>query len=152
MGDQQMLTSFFIIGVSAVLFGYWFRYTCSLILSTHTSQDYTREVCEANRLSFLRARKELSEDADVSLAEVQSRLARDFQVLVCLLRHSGQGGLNEISLEQAMLRADFRGLELWCRLSRSVSTNAARKALLEMTWILAHLANCFGETAAPSRA
>jgi hypothetical protein len=145
-----MLTSLFIIGVSAVLFGYWFRYTCSLILSTHASEDYSQEVVEANHLSFPWARKEISKGSGVSLAEIQNRLDRDFLVLTCLLRHSGR---KEVSLEQAMLRADFHGLKLWSRLSRSFSRSAARGALLEMTSILAHLANCFAEeaTASPNR-
>lgn len=144
-----MLTSFFIIGVSAVLFGFWFRYTCSLILSTQASEDHTEQVAEANQLSFLTARKELTEGSNVPLAQIRRRLDRDYQLLGCLLRNSSKRGNREVSLEQAMLRADFHGLKWWCRLSETVSSSAARKALLEMTRILAHLANCFGEEATP---
>ena len=36
-----MIISTLIIAVSAVLFLYWFRYTCVLILSTRTTRDYS---------------------------------------------------------------------------------------------------------------
>ena len=45
----ETATTILIIVGSMLLFGYWFRYTCLLILSAKTTRDYAGEVAAANR-------------------------------------------------------------------------------------------------------
>ena len=47
-----MAVSDFILVFSSILFVYWFRYTCLLILNTKTAQDFARQVAATNQLSF----------------------------------------------------------------------------------------------------
>jgi hypothetical protein len=44
---------------SALLFAYWFRYACLLILSTNTAHDHTGTVAVANHLEFLEIQSQL---------------------------------------------------------------------------------------------
>ena len=54
------------------------------------------------------------------------------------------------SLEEAMLRIDFRVMNLWFSLSRRYLLSNARTALDEMSQVVAHFANNCGEHAAES--
>ena len=44
----ETATTILIIVGSMLLFGYWFRYTCLLILSAKTTRDYAGEVAAAS--------------------------------------------------------------------------------------------------------
>ena len=48
-----MLVSVLIIAVSTVMFLYWFRYTCELILSTRSATSYVAGVAQANGLNWV---------------------------------------------------------------------------------------------------
>ncbi|MBM3811898.1 MAG: hypothetical protein FJW20_09715 [Acidimicrobiia bacterium] len=146
-----MLTSIVIIGISALMFCYWFRYTCSLILRTESGQDYTTEVAAANRLSFLSVRKELAEAPQEQLGELQSKLDRDFEIVKCLLRHS-EALERSGSPEELMLRIDYQSLKMWCWIGRRLAPSSAKRALEEMSLIVGHFANSFAERAAATRA
>lgn len=143
-----MIVSTLIIVVSTVLFLYWFRYTCVLILNTKTTQDFSEEVATANQLCFADVQNQLDTPAGVALAELQSSLERDYRVVNDLLKKAGDIEVGGDSLEAIMLRIDFRIMTAWFAVSRHVSDSTARNALGEMTQVVAYLANSCGERAA----
>ena len=55
----QSITTIALTAGSVLLLGYWFRYTCLLILSAKTTRDFAGEVAEANQLSFLEVQARL---------------------------------------------------------------------------------------------
>jgi hypothetical protein len=132
---------------SALLFGYWYRYICLLILSAKTTRDYAGDVAAANQLSFLEVQKQLHAAASADLARLHESLDRDYTVLRFLFRNAAcaQG---EQTIEHQMLRLDYRMMGIWYQISRHFSAQAARKALEEMTMVVAHMANAMGERCA----
>lgn len=147
-----MFVNLFIIVVSTALFVYWFRYACVLILATRTKRDYTRQVADANNLTFLQSRLSLAEpEADLALDGIHAQLHRDYQVLTYLLRHATGGGAGELRIEQWMLRFDYALMRVWYRTARLFSGTMARSALLEMSTVVGHLANVMGERSSLAR-
>ncbi len=141
-----MLVSFLIIGVSVLLFLYWFRYTCVLILSARTSRDYARQVAAANQLSFLDARRRLSDDSSLaSLSDLHRLLERDYRLLTYLLEHGGSGYESGKSIEVRILLIDYWIMRIWYVVIQKLSPARARDALVEMSSIINHLANSMGE-------
>ena len=47
---------------SVVLFAYWFRYTCLLILSAKTARDYASDVAYSNKLGFPEVQAQLNQN------------------------------------------------------------------------------------------
>jgi hypothetical protein len=142
---MEMIASVLIIAISTALFVYWFRYTCVLILNTRTSKDYTVEVASANQLSFLDVQTALHEESSSGLDRLQVALDRDYRVVNYLLRHTSELEFGGASLEQHMLRVDFWIMRTCFRVAHRVSEAAARAAVQEMSAIIAHFANAFGE-------
>ena len=145
-----MIISTLIIAVSAVLFLYWFRYTCVLILSTRTMRDYSEEVATANELAFVEVQDLLGSAAAEDLDTLQQLLERDYRVVNDLMKRATDLRVGGDSLEEAMLRIDFRVMSLWYNLSRRYALSNARTALDEMSQVVAHFANSCGERAAES--
>jgi hypothetical protein len=129
---------------SALLFGYWFRYTCLLILSTNTAQDHTRTVAVANQLSFLEVQSQLRYP-QADLEGLRRLLERDYAVLTSLLRYTLDCSPKQSTIEMRMLRINYRLLGLWYGLSRRFSIATARRTLEEMSLSVAHFANMMGE-------
>lgn len=141
-----MLVSILIIGVSLALFLYWFRYTCILILSAKTSRDYATQIASANQLTFQETRDSLMDETAIApLGKIRQSLDRDYQLLTYLLRHGSSDVSPGRSLENRILMIDFRLMSIWYSLTRRVSNDRARHALLEMSSIVGHLANTMGE-------
>jgi len=136
---------------SALLFGYWFRYTCLLILSTKTARDYTREVAEINELQVLHIQAELAAASSADLDRLHQSLERDYEVLSFLFRNAA-GARGEQNLEDRMLALYYRVMAACYRATRGVSEAWARKALDQMSGVVAHFANSFGERAAMAAA
>ena len=127
------------------MFIYWFRYTCLLILSTKTPRDYAAQVAAAHRLDFIQARGSLADESRLAVLETIHRsLECDYSRVIRLL----QNGHSATEVENRIMMADFRMMNVWYEVMRRVSRPHARKALLEMTSIVGHLANAFGEAAA----
>jgi hypothetical protein len=146
-----VVASIFIIVVSVVLFVYWFRYTCLLILSAKTAKDYARDFAAANQLTFVEARTRLTTDAPARvLDDVHSMLERDYRLVVYLLQHAANYQDSTEPFENWMLRFDFRLMGLSYRMARSFSGSMARKTLLEMAGIVNHMANSMGQRVAVS--
>ncbi len=134
---------------SIFLFGYWFRYTCMLILSARTARDYAASVAAANHLSFLEVQSSLREIAVSDLDRLRDALDRDYGIVSNLLKQASQA---DTSLETGMLAINYRLTRAFYGLSRKVSATAACRALEEMSQIVAHFANAMGERAAASAA
>lgn len=132
---------------SVLLFGYWFRYTCLLILSAKTTRDFAGEVAAANQLGFLEVQSQLRANA-VDLGPLCDALDRDYMVLSMLMR---QGDVSS-SIEKRMLAINYKLTRAWYRASRHISAAAARRALDEMSMMVAHFANVTGEQAAGAAA
>ena len=140
-----------VITVSSVLmFGYWFRYTCLLILSAETTRDYAADIATANQLSFLQVQTELRNPQPADLNRLQAALDRDLAVVTYLIQNaSGQG---EWGMEARMLKFNYSVMSSWCSFSQRFSPEAGRRALDEMSMIVSHFANSLGEQAAAGAA
>ena len=144
------MASIIIIAVSLVLFLYWFRYSCVLILNTRTTKDYSAEVAKANQLSFVGVSDALEKAQAGELDTVRKALEQDYQLVSSLIRQAGALQVGESTLEEKMLRVDFRLMQMAYGIARRVSEAKSRAALEEMSLIVAHLANSFGERAVSS--
>jgi hypothetical protein len=145
--DEQMLASVLIIAVSLVLFIYWFRYTCLLLLNGNAVTEHAGIVARANRLTFLDVRLALREElAGAALETLHSSLERDYRILLYLLEHSA--GLDLPSIEQKLLVLDYRLMQIWYKAVRGSSATRARQALLEMSNVLGYFSQKMGERAA----
>jgi hypothetical protein len=141
----ELIVTVLITVSSALLFGYWFRYTCLLILSARTTRDYAAEIAQVNQLSFLQVQAQLR-DQPVHLDRLQAALDRDYAAITNLIQNaSGQG---DWGMEDRMLQLNYRLMGVWCGISRRFSNEMGRRALDEMSTIIAHFANAMGERAA----
>jgi hypothetical protein len=145
-----VLTSIIIIIISLMLFVYWFRYTCILILSSKTTKDYASQIAQANQLRFLETRSTLlaSSSSKAALDSLQASLDHDYRLLSYLLRHAVNYNVAGMSFEQVLLKVDFQLMSVWYSIMLRLSPDRARNALLEMTSIVIHLANAMGERVA----
>jgi hypothetical protein len=147
----ELITTVIITASSVLLFGYWFRYTCLLVLSTKTVRDYAREVAAANQLGFLEIQSQLRAGSP-ELDRLRGLLDRDYAVLTSLLKHSSVASPKNSGIETRMLEINYRLMGAWYRVSSRFSTAAARRALDEMSMVVAYFANTMGEHAAVSAA
>ena len=139
-----------LIATSVALFCYWFRYGCLLILAAETSHDYSEEVAEANQLSFGEVRSRLRKHDLTDLDYLHKCLERDFAVIAYLLEHTPATSF-DADCDDEMLKVHFRAMSACFRLTRRNLRESASDALEEMTLVVAHLANQFGErSAAPA--
>jgi hypothetical protein len=120
-----MIASVLITVVSLVLLGYWFRYTCILLLRSHGE------------------RPAVALDGEPDL--LRQALERDYRMLTYLCRHGA--GLGDQSVEERILIFDFRVMRLWYRLTRATAPQQARNALSEMAAVVAFLGQRLGEQA-----
>lgn len=137
-----------ILGFSSLLFLYWFRYTCLLILRAKTTKDHTAKVAEANGLDLphVQARLRLSPDA-AELEELKSALEHDYRLLTAILSYTSQFYLTGFRLEERMLMINFHGLALWFAAIRYLPQlrHQAHAAVEEMAEVVSHFANSLGE-------
>jgi len=135
-----MLASVLISAVSLVLLGYWFRYSCLLLLRARASQ-FT--LSPGNRFSFLDVRAKLH--TEPNLDPLHRSLERDYRVVTYLLQHASTLGAQ--SLENRLLMLDYRVMQGWYCVTRTVAPEQARRALTEMTEVLICLAQKMGAQA-----
>jgi hypothetical protein len=142
----ELITSGVLTGGSLLLLAYWFRYMCLLILSARTTRDYACEVAMANQLSFFAVQSQLG--VSMELDRLQASLDRDYAVLTYLLKNAARSASQESSIEARMLRMNYRLVGMWAQVSRPFSLAASRRAVEEMSMVVAHFANVMGERAA----
>jgi hypothetical protein len=121
----EMVASVLITVVSLVLLGYWFRYTCILLLRSQGERSAVPPEGEPDLL--------------------RRSLERDYRMLTYLSRHGA--GLGDQSLEERVLIFDFKVMQVWYRLTRSAAPQQARNALAEMAAVVAFLGQKLGEQA-----
>lgn len=150
-----------IVAGSALLFVYWFRYTCLLILSARTARDYARDVAKANQLGFPEVQARLSPDSlsddstgpsVVELDPLREALERDYSLITYLLKNAAHSESEESSLETRMLEMYYHLMGAWYSAVRPFSVDAARAALNQMASVVEHFANSMGERAAAGAA
>jgi hypothetical protein len=140
----ELVATAVITASSVLLFGYWFRYTCLLILSAKTTRDYAASVAMANQLGFLEVQAQLAQN--VPLDRLQASLDRDYNVLTYLLKNAN--AIGEDGIEMRMLQINYRVMHAWYSVSRKFSPAAAARAIEEMSQVVAHFANAMGERSA----
>ena len=136
---------------SVLLFGYWFRYTCLLILSAKTTRDYAGEVAAANQLGFLQVQAELRGEG-AELDRLHASLDRDYAIMTFLLRQVSEKHAGVSSVEVKMLQINYKLMSGWYSISKRFSSSAAQRALEEMATVVAHFANTMGERAGAAAA
>lgn len=136
----ELVATIAIMLSSVLLFAYWFRYTCLLILSAKTARDYAMQVATDNGLNFLGVQSALREPASADLDSLQTLLDRDYALVARMMTQLGDSGI-----EARMLAINYRLAGAWYRMSRRFSAQSARQALEEMSMVVAHFANTVGE-------
>jgi hypothetical protein len=148
----ELIATVVITASSVLLFAYWFRYTCLLILSAKTARDYTSDIANSNRLVFPEVQAQLAQSGSPDLDKLRSALDRDYQVLRNLMKHMPAAGEGQSALETQMLAINYRLMGTWYGFTRHVSGSTAARALSEMSMVVAHFANVMGEQAASAAA
>lgn len=138
-----MLASVLIIGFSLILFVYWFRYSCILLLRNFAEQPVLTDAISDNRFSFAQVQERLKSDLD--LDSLERSLDRDYKMISYLLQHAPDLGLQ--SFEDRLLVLDYNVMRCWYRFTRTAAPLHARRALVEMASVLGALAQKIGEQA-----
>ncbi len=148
----ELIATVTITGGSVVLFAYWFRYTCLLILSAKTARDYTSDVAYSNKLGFPEVQAQLNQSVTPDLDRLRAALDNDYRIVRQLLRYMPKSEEGPSPLETHMLAINYRLMGAWYQASRHFSGTTAARALGEMSMVVAHFANVMGEQAAASAA
>jgi hypothetical protein len=134
-----MVTSVFIVAISAVLLLYWLRYTCVMLL--HGAQERSTMPGAADeRFSASSVLERLKTEAD--LAALERALEHDYRVVTYIIEHTTD--LELASIENKLLVFDYQLMRLWSRLTRTLAPQQSRKALSEMASVLRALAGQMG--------
>ena len=142
---MEQITTGIITTGSVLMFAYWFRYTCLLILSAKTPCDYAADLVQATGLRVVEVQSKLRTDRTIDLAELHAALELDYSLIQSLLQRAmGEQAI----LENRMLQIHYRINHIWYRISRVLSATAARQALDEMSMVVMHFANIAGENKA----
>jgi hypothetical protein len=144
----ESIATIVIMAGSVLLFAYWFRYTCLLMLHARTTRDYATEVATANQLSFANVRSELCEP-NADLDGLRKLLDQDYALVTRLMNEvaAGQSGI-----EEQMLAFNYRLASMRYQVAQRFSMQSARQALEEMSMVVAHFANSVGEASAAAAA
>src|SRR5271157_5635524 len=127
-----MIASILIIGFSVLLLGYWFRYSCILLLRAQVERAAAAPAVPDIKFCFadVQARLRTTEALD----PLHVSLQRDYEILIYLLQHAA--GLSLESFEDRLLVLDYKVMQWWYRLTRIAAPQRARRALYEMASIL----------------
>ena len=81
----ELVATIVIMASSVLLFGYWFRYTCLLILSARTTRDYAARWRWRISSASWKCRRSCSVRS-TDLDRLRDSLDRDYKVLTYLLK------------------------------------------------------------------
>ena len=126
-----MIAGILIITFSFVLFVYWFRYSCVLLLRNAAERSATTQP-DDERFSVAKVMERLK--AEPELEPLERALERDYHVVTYLISHAAD--LELASIENRLLILDYRIMRIWSRLTRTLAPEQSRKALTEMASIL----------------
>jgi len=138
-----MLASLLIIGISAILFAYWFRYSCILLLRNAAEQFEAVSAESDSRFNVADVQARLR--SNEALDPLHSALNRDYQVLTYLVQHAA--GLELTSFEDRLLVLDYQVMQCYYRVTRNLFPEQARAALTEMATVLDVLVHKMGQQA-----
>jgi len=140
-----MIVSLAIIAFSVVLFGYWFRYSCMLILSARTTTDFAYSVVEAYGLNLPKLQTSLENGVQAAAFDsIVSSLDLDYARVRSLIEKA-PGLEDQLGLmERVMLRADYALMRSLAVVGRTAFPEKARESLLEMCSIVGFLADAAG--------
>jgi hypothetical protein len=141
---EKIATSIIVFG-SSLLFMYWFRYVCLLVLSARPTRDYAAIAATANQLRFKSVQTVLRQRVITDPDELRRLLDHDYQVLAYLWTHVADPIAGVAAIERRMLEIDYRLMSLWYRASSPFSRVAACQALDEMSEVVAHFADAIGQ-------
>lgn len=138
-----MLASLLIIGFSLILLVYWFRYSCILLLRNFSEQEVMPKVNSGDGFSFAQVQERLKSEPD--LDPLLRALDRDYQVMSYLIGHAPTLGAQTV--EERLLVLDYKVMQGYYRVTRTLAPPQARRALAEMASVLGILAQKIGEQA-----
>ena len=126
-----MVSIVLILSCSVVLFAYWFRYSCLLILQTRA-----REAGVQSRYPAY-VEEPGPDVVQGSLDEAHRELAGEYRMLRFMMAQASDLSVDPI--ERRMLVLDYQLMRIWFQLTRKVSEGQARGALDEMSTIIGFL-------------
>ena len=129
-----MITSVFIIAISVILFVYWLRYSCVMLLRNAQERTEVSTVAD-ERFSISSVRERLRTEGD--LDSLERALDRDYHVVTYLIEHAAD--LELASIENKLLVIDYKLMRVWSHLTRTAAPEQSRKALAEMASVLSVL-------------
>jgi hypothetical protein len=135
-----MIAGILIIAFSLVLFVYWFRYSCLLLLRNAAERSTTSAVRD-ERFNVARVIEGLNSQAELN--PLERALERDYHVLSYLIEHAAD--LELASIENRILLLDYRLMRVWSHITRTAAPEQSRRALAEMASILGVLVRKIGE-------
>ena len=142
-----MIASAVIASFSLMLLVYWFRYVCLLMLAAKPAKDYATHVAAANDLIFVKAKSHLAGAVEPQqLDRLQQELDRDYRIVLYLLRQGAS--VPGYRLEHKLLMTYFETMKAAYPVLRRLRPEACRRALGEMTDVVAYFATRTGELAA----
>jgi hypothetical protein len=142
-----MFASILIVCFSLALFGYWFRYCCILLLRNAQEQSGALPAPQDSRFGVAGVIERLrcTQGEQDELDPLHRALDRDYQVFAYLVQHAA--GLELGSLEDRLLILDYKLMQMWYRVTKTVAPQQARQALTHMASILGVLVRKMGEQA-----
>ena len=134
-----MLTGILIIAFSLVLFVYWFRASCRLVLKGQVEQLTVNDATDS-RFSFPHVQAMLPSTQE--LRPLQQQLNSDFKMLTYLRQHAAN--IESGDFEDKLLILDYRLMHWYFRIMSYVLPSQARIALSEMATVVGVLAHRMG--------
>jgi hypothetical protein len=134
-----MITSVFIIAISVILFVYWLRYSCVMLLRNAQERTEASTVAD-ERFNISSVRERLRTEGD--LDSLERALERDYHVVTYLIEHAAD--LELASIENKLLVIDYKLMRVWSHLTRTAAPEQSRKALAEMASVLGVLVDQMG--------
>jgi hypothetical protein len=135
-----MISGIFIIAISVVLFVYWLRYSCVLLLrSAH--ERAASSLANDERFNVASVIERLKTEPE--LDPLDRALDRDYRVVSYLISHAAD--LELASIENRLLILNYRMMRVWSHMTRSFAPAQSRRALGEMASVLSVLVRQMGE-------
>ena len=141
-----MLSIGLIILFSVVLFVYWFRYSCLLILQNRTASSTQYASNPALTFPAVQERLKSPENSIDLMDQLHHDLSNDYRIICFLLRAAAENDVDPV--ERRLLMLDYWILQAWYSVARRVAPLQARKALEEMSSIVSYFASSVGHHAA----
>lgn len=137
-----MFASVLIIVLCTALLGYWFRYSCILLLRSSVEQVGAMNLAMQGTFQSAEIQGRLQ---TAELDPLHAVLQRDYQVLTYLVRHAS--GVKLESFEEKLLVWDYKVMQFWYSVTKTAAPEQARQALCEMASVITVLSSRIGQRA-----